>query len=347
MVKKTIMSQRNLETIAPTPAPQSSDISIIIQGDIREESPLCLSRARAIFPEAEIIFATYEGSEIPSDFECKTLMIPDPGDQDPATRNPKAPRTNTNRQIATTQAGLAAATRPFALKLRSDVLLQSDQILRLWEKVHRADPTHARLVVPSFFTRNPNGISGYLFHISDWVMFGETGLLRKFWARAPVSAEDLAWFDHARHHWSATPTARRFRARYTAEQHLSIGYAQALGFRVPQFVNETSAALRQDCERFYARHFVIAAPEELGCTLPKYTEATNRLYQQLDNTLYIDWLSMVARHAPDCATALLDMRHAAKALRKRRITLWIIRHLRHALSAGALISLWWRRRKTR
>lgn len=322
------------------------DISVIIQGDIRDGTSACLASVGRYLPGAEVILATYEDAEPPADFAGRLIRVPDPGDQPPFTRNPRAVRSNMNRQIATTCAGLGAASRPLALKLRSDALLTSDAMLRIFAEARAADPARSRLIVPSFFTRNPRGVSGYLFHASDWFMFGETGRLRSFWGAGFVPEAHVSWYDSHRHAMLSTPTARRFRARYTPEQHLSIAFARREGYPVPEYVNDRSGRLVTECERFYAREFLIATPAELGCILPKYETVCRARFQQIDCTLYADWLAMCARHAPELAQGLPALPAPGPAARlRRRLGLWPVQLMRHAISAGALWSI--RRRRLR
>lgn len=326
--------------------PPSADISVIIQGDIREGTAACLASVGEYLPAAEVILATYENAEPPAGFHGRLIRVADPGDQPPFTRNPRAVRSNMNRQIATTCAGLAAASRPLALKLRSDARLTSDALPRLFAEARAADPARSRLIVPSFFTRNPRGVSGYLFHASDWFMFGETAQLRRFWGAGFVPEAHVSWFDSHRHAMLSTPTARRFRSRYTPEQHLSIAFARQQGYRVPDYVNDRAGGLVGECERFYAREFLIATPAELGCILPKYETVCRSRFQQIDCTLYADWIAMCARHAPEIARGLPSLPAPGPlALACRRLGLWPVQLLRHAISAGALWSI--RRRRLR
>ncbi len=331
-----------IRTVPVAPA----EISVIIQGDIRAQTADCVASVGKYLPGAEVIFATYEDAEPPAGFTGRLIRVADPGDQPPFTRNSRAVRSNMNRQIATTRAGLEAATRPYVLKLRSDAILVSDAMPRLFAEAQAADPDRARLIVPSFFTRNPRGVSGYLFHASDWFMFGEAARVRAFWETDFFPETHITWFDTRRHAIWSTPTARRFRARYTPEQHLSTGFARRLGYRVPDYVNDRSAGLLAECERFYAREFLIASPAELGCLLPKYENLCRSRFQKIDCTLYEDWLAMCAAYAPALAGGLESLPAAPRGARlRRRLALLPVQALRHVISGGALWSI--RRRRLR
>lgn len=321
------------------------DISVVIQGDIRADTLACIASVYNILPGAEVILATYETSDIPNGFSGRVVRIEDPGDDPPITCNMRAPRSNTNRQIATTNAGLGLVSRRFTLKLRSDAVLMSDKMLRLWCAAKLADPDQSRLVIPSFFTRNPHGISGYLFHASDWVMFGETTRVRSYWDRPFVPKDDIDWFDTRRHKITSTLSARRIRARLTPEQHLTVGFAEKLGYRVPRFFNDRSKGLCQECERFYARECIIASPDMLGFALPKYQNMIERPFQKLDNVLMEDWLWMCRTYAREISSTLPEFHCTWRQIWLRRFSLMAVKPARHLVSACALYAI--RRRRIR
>ena len=324
---------------------QGSDISVVIQGDIRPTTSACIEAVQRVFPGAQLILATYADAIVPAGFAGTVVRVTDPGDQPPITRSARAPRSNTNRQIATTRGGLALATRLFILKLRSDALLRSDRIAQIWAEAHAMDPARSRLVIPSFFTRNPHGVSGYLFHASDWFMFGEAARVRSFWETDFVPDADVTWFDTRRHALLSTPTARRYRARIAPEQHLSIGFARQLGYRVPAVMNDRSGDLVTECEKFFAREFVIAPPEALDCVLEKYAAMTNSRFQRIDCVLYEDWIALCRRHAPELSGGVPSLPVTPGEVGRRRLSLAPVWALRHLISVGALWSI--RRRRLR
>src|SRR5205085_7688012 len=106
----------------------------------------------------------------------------DPGPLPPTVNSATAGSNNVNRQLVSTQAGLAALRTPYALKLRSDARLGARAIVDLWDDVRAQDPRPSRLAAAACYTRHPHGPNGYLFHVSDWVAFGETATLRAYWS---------------------------------------------------------------------------------------------------------------------------------------------------------------------
>ena len=156
----------------------SEQITVVIQGPIYGGSNDMVSKrytlqslqsVRRFLPNAQIILSTWENSDIEG-LEYDELVInPDPG-----TTNDIRPL-NVNRQIVSTINGLKIATRKYALKLRSDMILEGTGFISFWGKyTERAEALKIldeRVVVADLGTVNPKR-GGFLFHPTDWCFFG-------------------------------------------------------------------------------------------------------------------------------------------------------------------------------
>ena len=87
----------------------SSEISVVVQGGLSDVTEQCIQSLRILFPNAEIILSTWADGKAIKINADKTVLSLDPGavvcDKVTGTWN------NVNRQIVSTQAGLAAVTR--------------------------------------------------------------------------------------------------------------------------------------------------------------------------------------------------------------------------------------------
>jgi hypothetical protein len=313
------------------------DITVVVQGDVRADTELSLSSVRAVLPGATLVVSTFHAEALGdlASLADQVVLSHDPGPQVHYTRSRFATQNNLNRQIVSTRAGLAAVRTPYALKLRSDAILSSNAFVRTFAAV-RAAASAPRILACSHFTRHPDGISGYLFHVSDWFMFAETARLRAFWDVAPMSDDDASWFDAHPHAPGSTAAARRFRARYAPEQHLTIAYARRLGYAVPAYLNERTPHLVSEYRRFIATEVIIDTPDALGFELPKYRHVAASLYQAIDCVSPTDWLGHF-RSAPE--SGLLPCLPSGDASRLRdRIVAFGLRRLAHTFR-HALIAL--------
>ena len=175
--------------------PTSADISVVVQGPIRRCSDgggyataEALASLRTHLPDAEIILSTWEGDDVEGLKADLVIQSPDPGALVQAWFRPN----NVNRMVCSTAAGLAAATRPLAIKTRTDTLLASDDLLRL-ALCPPGDPAlglSARIQVTALGTKNPL-TTAFQYHPADLVQFGATADLRALWSATPAALEDV------------------------------------------------------------------------------------------------------------------------------------------------------------
>jgi hypothetical protein len=217
-------------------APLPQHLAIVVQGQIGPGTAAALARYRAIMPKARIVVSAYEACAVPGQILREQglldelVIVADPGPLPSTVRSPTAGPNNLNRMLATTQAGLQRAGRPYVLKVRSDASVDPLSVVLRW----RAEADENRLLFASRYTRHPFGINAYLFHPSDWITFGTLSRTWQYWGASPMGLEDATYFEHTPMQDQATATARRFRARLTQEQWLCTQYAAALGYPVPE-----------------------------------------------------------------------------------------------------------------
>ena len=162
----------------------TKDISVVVQGGIDSSTTsICLSRIRKYLPESEIILSTWEGSNLDGLEYDKLILNHDPGAGicDPIDGR----KNNTNRQIQSTYNGIKQVNRRYTLKIRSDVLLESNGFVRYFGKFNKdyvckgSYPLFKnRILIPCVWTRekatNDGKVMWQPYHISDWMMFGLT-----------------------------------------------------------------------------------------------------------------------------------------------------------------------------
>jgi hypothetical protein len=177
---------------------ESSDISVVIQGPVLgsggSSSPRNDITARAIrsvrshLPSAEIIFSTWEGTDC-TDLHCDKLVFSkDPGAC--ITNFKEWIANNGNRQITSTLAGIRAASRPYILKWRSDLLMLNtgflDSFTRFPKRFAEWRVFQERIVVCALYTfttspRLPTEFAPRPYHVSDWVSFGLASDMLFYW----------------------------------------------------------------------------------------------------------------------------------------------------------------------
>lgn len=156
----------------------SHEISVVVQGAFNNDiTPKTITSIRKYLPKAEIILSVWEGTVLPQNL-CvdKTIFNKDPGfcyysDE----KNPK--KNNVNRQIVSTLSGLNAASKKYALKIRTDFILTGNNFLNYFDKYKKVNPKwqifEKKLIACSYFARIPE-VSKTALHISDLIFFGLT-----------------------------------------------------------------------------------------------------------------------------------------------------------------------------
>ena len=160
----------------------SKDISVIVQGAINQYTKQSLLSIRKFLPDAEIILSTWEDNDVEGLEYDALILNKDPG----ATIFTESGKVqNQNRQIVSTVNGLLKATRKYSLKLRSDCALLGTNFLNYFGKYkHRNSKCKIlkeRVLVNNWHTRRPKQPQPFLFHVSDFFMFGLTEDLLNIW----------------------------------------------------------------------------------------------------------------------------------------------------------------------
>ena len=166
---------------------QSKDISIVVQGAINKiETEKCLKSIKKFLPDAQVILSTWEGSDVSFLEGLYDILIlnKDPGAGYYYETESDVKYNNLNRQLVSTQNGLKKASRTYAMKIRSDIIFNSDKFLSFFDSFPVRNPqfslfNHKILTSAAYSKFLHNDFIGknftdfkLLFHISDWWFFG-------------------------------------------------------------------------------------------------------------------------------------------------------------------------------
>jgi hypothetical protein len=182
------------------------DISIVLQGPWVQyehgntcvpDTQYIINTWRKLLPSAEIILSTWHYDHFDPLNTDHIIHNNDPGPLD--TRDiiePNAPPNNVNRQIISTLSGLRYATRKYAIKTRTDILVDSVKFIDYYFEDKVSDEKYKllnrRLIIPNFYCIDPSR-SGMCFHYSDLFHFGETIDLLKIW---DIDLIDIRKYSH-------------------------------------------------------------------------------------------------------------------------------------------------------
>lgn len=269
----------------------SGDISIVIQGAVSSDTKTVLKSLRTVLPGAELILSTWEGTNIDGlDFD-KSVLSPDPGaqmaDEISGTVN------NVNRQVVSSVAGLKAVSRPFVLKTRTDIIINSAKFLSYFGKYDNNAPHifKNRLLICNYYTRNPRAMK-ICFHPSDWLLFGNTEDVRLYYCNIPLQTDqDADWF---RFHKKTQTLFTNYLSRFTPEQYIFINFLRQFQSVPIECYYNFNHALMHLTEELFARCFVVLDyQDQLDIHFIKYDP--NRYLEKHSLLSHKQWL-VIYRH---------------------------------------------------
>lgn len=175
----------------------AENISVVFQGPVGSGQADVVHhnvrQVKRLLPQSEIIISTWIGSEV-GNLKCDVDQVIESVDPGTATLGWDA-KCNINRQICSTSAGLNAATRQYAMKIRLDSTLSGLSFLDVYAQM-LSDPQvgpaslfRQRVLATSLYFRDA-AKSNYLFHPSDTFQFGLRSDLLDLWNVSLVGQGD-------------------------------------------------------------------------------------------------------------------------------------------------------------
>lgn len=282
------------------------NISVVVQGPIvgkptdpseQRYTLRCINSIRKHLPGAEIVLSTWRGSDLLGLSYDILVESDDPGGWNCRKEGEPSILFNINRQIATTRAGLLAATRPYAVKIRSDMVFTGTGFLNYFRKYQVRSSAwkilRDRVITPTVYARNPRRTWAFPFHPSDWFFFGWREDLLNIWdipfSREP---ETSRWFEtHHRPTDDCDPGAMN---RYNPEQYMWVSFLRKHG-EVPF---EHKSDFRYDAlsvsELTIANNLVVAELKQLGVKSLKTPTIIMREWASLYS--HGEWLRLYGKY---------------------------------------------------
>ena len=179
----------------------SNSISVIIQGAIEYGiTRRCLKSIRKFLPDAEIILSSWEGAKLDGLEGLYDIAVLNKDPSAVIFDDSDKRLNNLNRILVSSKNGIAKASRKYVLRLRSDLELKNDNILKLKDDLPERNPA-ASLFRQRIFAYEIFSIKydtkkrirqRMLFHISDWCYFGLKEDLQEFFNLPQVKEPDFS-----------------------------------------------------------------------------------------------------------------------------------------------------------
>ncbi len=260
----------------------SKNFSIIIQGIIvgkvndnyeNQQTRQCIDSINKHLPNAEIIISTWVGQDTSHLKYDKVVYSKDPGAITYNDFELKNTFNNNNRQIVTTYEGLKIATRKYAIKLRSDIQFENTNFINFinkFEKRYKYIFFEKRIIVPTFFSRNPEKIP-LLFHISDLFQVGLTKDLLNLWdIPQQPEPETTRFLDYSKNISNDPYKRNKYKMRYASEQYIWSEFCKKNNLNLTlKYFCEVPLRLIQKSSISIIDNFTILTPQQIGIKLPQ------------------------------------------------------------------------------
>lgn len=265
-------------------------MTFVIQGPVNECTEVCIQSIRKFFCGSKIILSTWRGEPVPSSIPDLLIQNEDPG---PLAHPFDGLPNNLSRQLISTTAGLAHVTTPLCVKLRSDIVFCSDEIVGLSlheERVAEFSVSEELIAIPTCFTRNPR-LYPAPFHPSDLLFFGLAKDIRNYF-NAPLPDDTFRLDSPQNGPLLADERIRQLGTRFTPEQYLFLSYLSRNG-KAPKCSHAFDCISKESLavsEYFLLNNFLVKSPRSLGILLPKKFYRRERI----SNYTEADWAHLFA-----------------------------------------------------
>lgn len=282
------------------------NLSIVIQGPffcdgILQQSLIDnLVITRSSYPLSEIIISTWavkpdlirQLESAVKEWDVRLVYSPDPGTISFDDGDAKL-KSNINRMIVSSLAGISEARNSIVIKIRSDSCLINDDAIQLIEKHLQQDDNlkreegysifDRRVINCNLFARDARGYLPYLFHPGDIMLIGyKQDLLRLF--DIDLANSDLFKICASKFFFSVM--------NFAPEQYIWVNCIKEKTGRMVFSGNaERTSELVSDSERYYVSNYIPYTAEQLGFEWSKHkdvyaSKGLHSIYR------YSDWLKL-------------------------------------------------------
>ena len=274
-----------------------SDISVVVQGAIGQNTKKCLASIRKYLVGSEIILSTWKGSEnIDLDYDFLVLND-DPGPNGYIRIYPEVQISNLDRQIISSREGVKCASKKYVLKIRTDMELDGCSFLHIYEKW--GDLTsYNTLFTQRLMVEGISTLLTFPFSVSDWWCFGLKEDVEK-WYSCALSEEfpNAVYFNKNNKKFIEKPAFERTICRYAPEQYICYMFLKKYFKMYYPHMFHWNANIDKIYKDFVVKNLICAEASKSNVVLPKALNIISpKSYEH--NMTYARWVDIIKKNYP-------------------------------------------------
>ncbi|MEJ6121845.1 WavE lipopolysaccharide synthesis family protein [Vibrio sp. 2-Bac 85] len=283
-----------------------NDITVVVQGPVQALSDRnqeegitykCLKSIRQHLPGAKIILSTWRDQILDGLDYDQLVLCDDPGSNIRQYKLDGTPKYyNNNRQIVSSYEGLKKVETKYAMKLRSDNYLTSNNFVELQKTFQKRCETYRflqeRVVMSNVFARQYSKGHRVAFHLNDFFYFGLRQDLLTLWDLPLV--KDYIPSDNKPYHDShpnyAIDCAQLFWLMALNKFDANIKLKHLLDNSKDKLIQSNIC---------YANNVVIASPEEIGlglCTRFLQKSRVSKPKGKCSHIYFYEWQALYKKY---------------------------------------------------
>lgn len=207
------------------------DITFLFQGNVSEYTKIAINNCKNIFPNSCIILSTWNGCNIDG-IKCNKIILNDDPGSFTCNNGLKYGLiyTNINRQLLSTKSGLQHIDTKYAMKLRSDLIIRSKNIIRYFNIFINRESEYSifknRILVNALTSKLYSDIDNNYptpFHVSDWFFFGLYDDIKLFFDGIELIDDEKEYSNYTLKFPNKSP-CKHLSFRYAPEQYICYSF---------------------------------------------------------------------------------------------------------------------------
>lgn len=267
------------------------NMSIVLTGRIDEKyTRQCLLSIQRSFFNPKVIISGWESdekiiSQLAKEFgvqEC--ILTPDPGSP---LRNPKASKPhNVNRIIISSQNGIRGIKTKYVLRCRADLNFKHSNFIELLEKFASKTLNTKKILASNITTVDARNGYKMLYHVNDWIHFGETKAVIDFFNIPLMPDHFCDWYN--RHPKPEDSHDAGNLSRFMVEDWLTFNYISKKEKIKHEFYWDFNKTELAKWEKLLPKYFVVLPNNILGISNLKIGKIrTFHMWPYLSLTRYL------------------------------------------------------------